>query len=117
MQYMLLLYAAQDGRPAPESPEAMQALMEPWVKYTADLKEAGVFLAGDALKPTTTATSVRTRDGQTTTTDGPFAETREALGGYYLLDCPDLDEARKWAAACPLANYGTVEIRPVETFG
>jgi len=117
MQYMLLLYAAQDGRPTPESPEEVQAMMAPWMKFTADMKEAGVFLAGDALKPTTTATSVRIRDGETSTTDGPFAETREALGGYYLLDCADLDEARKWAAQCPLAHYGTVEIRPVETFG
>lgn len=117
MQYMLLLYSAEAGAPDMSDPEVARAIMEPWSKYTADMKEAGVLVAGDALRPTTTATSVRIREGRSTTTDGPFAETREALGGYYLIDCADLDEARKWAEACPLATHGTVEIRPVQIFG
>jgi hypothetical protein len=116
MKYMLLLYSAQDGSPKFESREAAMAYMKPWEDYTTALKDAGVFLGGDALKESTTATTVRVRDGDTTTTDGPFAETTELLGGYYMIDCPDLDEALKWAARCPLAQYGSVEVRPLQVF-
>ena len=116
MKYILLLYAAQDGRPDFQSEAEAKAMLEPWMKYTADLQEAGVYLGGDALKETATATTVRVRDGDVTTTDGPFAETTETLGGYYMIDVPDLDEALKWARRCPLANYGSVEVRPLEIF-
>ena len=116
MKYMLLLYSAQDGSRQFESPEDAMAYMQPWMDYTRNLKEAGVYLGGDALKATTTATTVRVREGDTTTTDGPFAETKEFLGGYYMIDCPDLDDALKWAALCPLAAYGSVEVRPLEVF-
>jgi len=72
-------------------------------------------VAGDALQPTSTATSVRVRDGETLTTDGPFAETKEVLGGYYLIDVETLDEALEWAAKIPGAGHGTIEVRPVVT--
>ncbi len=74
---------------------------------------AGVMLGGEGLQPTSTATTVRVRDGEALTTDGPFAETREQLGGYYLLDCKDLDEAIGWAAKIPGAQTGSIEVRPV----
>ena len=116
MKYMLLLYAAQDGRPEFTSEAEAKAMIEPWMKYTAAMQEAGVYLGGDALKSTDTATTLRIREGDTTTTDGPFAETTETLGGYYMVDVPDLDAALEWAARCPLAQYGSVEVRPLETF-
>jgi hypothetical protein len=76
-------------------------------------QEAGVLLGGEGLQPTSTATTVRVRNDETLTTDGPFAETREQLGGYYLLDCKDLDEAIGWAARIPGAQSGSVEVRPI----
>jgi hypothetical protein len=84
--------------------------------YTEALQGAKVMVAGDALQPVATATSVRMRDGDRIVTDGPFAETKEQLGGYYLLDCKDLDEALAWAAKCPGAFTGTIEVRPVMVF-
>jgi hypothetical protein len=88
-------------------------VIEPWMEYTSALREAGVYIGGNALLPTTTATTVRVREGRTLTTDGPFAETKEQLGGYYLLDCNDLDEAIEWAAKIPSVGRGSVEVRPV----
>ena len=90
-----------------------QKVMAEYMAYTRALKEAGVHLGGAPLQPTRTATSVRERAGKTLTTDGPFAETKEQLGGFYLVELPDLDEALRWAARCPGARYGTVEVRPV----
>jgi hypothetical protein len=83
--------------------------------YTAELQASGKHVAGDALQPVDTATSVRVRDGETLTTDGPFAETKEVLGGYYLIDVETLDEALAWAAKLPGSWYGTVEVRPLVT--
>jgi hypothetical protein len=77
------------------------------------MQEAGVILGGEGLQPTSTATTVKVRDGETLTTDGPFAETREQLGGYYLLECKDLDDAIGWAARIPGAQHGSIEVRPV----
>ncbi len=88
-------------------------MMADYFAYTEEAKKAGVMLAGDALQPISTATSIRERDGNASLTDGPFAETKEQLGGYYLLDCKDLDEATKWAGKIPTAKYGTIEVRPV----
>lgn len=117
MHYMLLLYSEFDGGTAPRTKEELDAMMAPWRAYSQDLKDAGAFIAGEPLKATSTATCVRVREGDVTTTDGPFAETTETLGGFYWIDVPDLDEALKWAARCPLAAYGTVEVRPIQTFG
>jgi hypothetical protein len=110
---MLLIYTPSEGGP---SPEELQAEFPRWGEYTQALQEAGVMRAGDALQPTETATSVRLKDGETVVSDGPFAETKEVLGGYYLIDVPDLDEALKWAARIPSASYGPVEVRPVMVF-
>lgn len=114
MKYMALIYSAPQPQPDPEpgTPE-FAAMMEPWIKLDARLREDGVFVAGDALQPVETATSLRIRGGKTETMDGPFAETKEQLGGYYILDCKDLDEALRYAAMIPVAEFGTVEVRPV----
>jgi hypothetical protein len=113
VKYMLLLYSAPDAGPAPDSPE-MEAQMGRWFAVTDEMATAGVLVAGDALQPATTATTLRERDGEVLLTDGPFAETKEILGGYYIVDVPDLDAATEWAARMPLAPYGSVEIRPVQ---
>ncbi len=112
MQYMALIYTD----PA-MTPEMGANMNEAYFAFTQRAREAGVMKAGDALQPTTTATSVRVRNGKTEMMDGPFAETKEHLGGYYLFDCADLDEAVKWAARIPGAAYGTVEVRPLVVWG
>ena len=81
--------------------------------FTESIRESGSYVAGDALQPTSTATTVRVRDGKTLVTDGPFAETKEQLGGYYLVDAKDMDEALKIAERIPSARYGSIEVRPV----
>jgi hypothetical protein len=112
-QYILLIYAPTEGGP---SPEEMQAEMPRWFAYTQELQDAGVMLAGEALQSEDTATTVRVRDGQRLTSDGPFAETKEVLGGYYVIDVPDLDAALAWAEKIPNVGYGSVEVRPVMVF-
>jgi len=112
-QYMLLIYSPADSRP---SPEEMEAEMPKWFSYTRELQESGAMVAGDALQPVETATTVRVRDGETVISDGPFAETKEALGGYYLVDVPDLDAALAWAAKIPNVGYGSIEVRPIVKF-
>ncbi len=116
MRYMLLLYSAEDAGPAPET-EEFAAEMEQWFSLTAEMGDAGVMQGGEALQPSATATTVRVRDGKTLTTDGPFGEVKEVLGGFYLIDVADLDAAREWAARIPSAPYGSVEIRPVMEIG
>ena len=115
MQYMLLIYASESAEPVPGTPE-FEKMMGGYFAFTNTAKEKGAMVAGDALEKVSTATTVRVRDGNTETTDGPFAETREILGGYYLLDCKDLDEAIGYAAQIPSAKYGSIEIRPVMIF-
>jgi hypothetical protein len=115
MKYLLMIYsdeATDARRPQAEQEREMQAYFE----YTEEVGKAGVMVGGEALHPTTTATTVRVRGGALTTTDGPFAETKEQLGGYYLLDCKDLDEAIQWAAKIPHAALGSIEIRPILDF-
>ena len=112
MRYLLLIYGEEARRQNPP-PEEMEATLKPWWEYTEWLKEKGWYLAGDALQPTATATTVRERDGKAITTDGPFAETKEQLGGYYLVEAKDLDEAIGIAARVPSARFGSVEVRPV----
>jgi len=112
-QYMLLIYGPSDRTPTPEE---MAAEMPRWNAYTEALQDAGVMKAGDALHPPDSATTVRVRDGETQVTDGPFAETKETLGGYYLIDVPDLDTALKHAARMPNIAYGSVEVRPIVDF-
>ena len=115
MKYMLLIYGNQ--KEAPQMSEAdQQADMQAWFTFGTEAEAAGVMVSNDGLYPVTDATTVRVRGGKTLTTDGPFAETHEQLGGYYLLDCKDLDEAIKWAAKIPGAKYGSIEVRPVMTY-
>ena len=112
-QYMLLIYGPSDRNPTPEE---MAAELPRWNAYTEQLQNAGIMLAGDALHGPEAATTVRVRDGETQVTDGPFAETKETLGGYYAIDVADLDTALKWAAKMPNITYGSVEVRPVVDF-
>jgi hypothetical protein len=112
MKYMFLLYSAPDAGPADGSPEAA-AEMQEWFGYTQAMAEAGVLVSGDPLHGIESATTITTQNGGTVTTDGPFAETKEVLGGYYLVDVPDLDAALAWGAKAPIARYGSVEVRPV----
>jgi hypothetical protein len=112
MKYMALIYT--DPALTPQMGEKMN---EAYFALNRRMKEAGVMVAGDALQPSTTATSVRKRGDKVETMDGPFAETREHLGGYYIIDCADLDQALHWAAQIPGAAYGTVEVRPLVVFG
>ena len=112
MQYMLLI-AREDAITTDAAPEDREKISGAFMAYTRALKEAGVMLAGDALQPSTTATTVRVRDGKTQVLDGPYAEAKEQLGGYYLIDVPDLDTALEWAARCPGAAFGSMEVRPV----
>jgi hypothetical protein len=112
MKYLLTIYA--DERVWGEAtPEFIETSMAAYGELGTAMREAGVHVGGEGLQPSSTATSVKVRDGETLVTDGPFAETREQLGGYYLLDCKDLDDAIRWAARIPDATHGTVEVRPV----
>ena len=113
MQYLLLIYTAADsGEPQPGDPE-FGPFCQSYFDFSAEVSEAGVMDGGNALQPVHTATTVRVRDGKTGVTDGPFAETKEILGGYYLLNCEDLDEAIAYAAKIPSARFGSIEIRPI----
>jgi hypothetical protein len=107
---MLLIYTPAG---AALSPEEMQAEMPKWAEYTQALVDAGAMVAGDPLEFPDTATTVRVREGETLITDGPFAETKEYLGGYYLIDVPNLDAALEWAAKVPNVGRGSIEVRPV----
>jgi hypothetical protein len=111
MQYLLLIYGPDQGQ-SPSADGAAQMSAE-YAELTASLRADGSFVAGEALHPVATATTVRVRDGQTLTTDGPFAETKEVLGGFYLLEAADLDAAIGYAARIPGARFGSVEIRPI----
>ncbi|XVU27080.1 YciI family protein [Actinoplanes sp. CA-054009] len=115
MRYLLLIYS-EETTAAPDPAEAEQVMNEYWA-YTSAINEAGASQGGEALQDSTTATTVRVKDGgERVVTDGPFAETREVLGGYYLIDVPDLDAAIEWAAKCPGAKHGSVEVRPIMEF-
>ncbi len=116
MRYLLLIYGNEQAAAA-KSPEAQATEMDAWWKYTADLQQSGQHLAGEALQPIATATTVRLANGRPLVADGPFAETKEQLGGYYLIDAPNLDEAIAWASKMPnLPGGGCVEIRPIMEF-
>ena len=112
MRYLLLIHT-DEGEIAQMPPEELGALVQQHIEFQGEAESAGVYLGGDRLCPTPTATTVRVRDGEVLTTDGPFAETKEALGGYYLIDVPDLDQALRWAGKIPSARLGCVEVRPI----
>jgi hypothetical protein len=106
VQYMLLIYAAEQGEDDP-------TILQRYGAFSQEVRDAGKFVAGDRLDASSTATLVRVQDGETLMTDGPFAETKEQLGGFYILDCESLDEALAYAAQIPAAEHGAIEVRPV----
>jgi hypothetical protein len=114
MRYLLLIYSEEPTGAPPQ--EVIDTVMGEYWAYEKAVADAGVKLGGDALQDSTTASTVRVKDGERVVTDGPFAETREVLGGFYLIDVPDLDAALDWAARCPGAKYGSIEVRPVMEF-
>lgn len=111
MRYALLIYTAEQTEVPP--PDVQQAELDGYNAFTNHIKANGAYEAGEALDPTSTATTVRVREGKTLTTDGPYAETKEALGGFYLVEAADLDEAIAYAAMIPGARHGAIEVRPI----
>ncbi len=112
MQYLLMIYR-NEAELGKMDATARQKMTAEYGAFTQSIIQSGHFKAGDGLQPTTTATTVRVRDGKTLTTDGPFAETREQLGGYYLVEAKDLDTALAIAARIPGAKTGSIEVRPI----
>jgi hypothetical protein len=112
MKYLLLIYS-DEASWASISEAEQGKIFEGYMSYTRDIKRSGNYLGGEALQPIATATSVRVKNGKTLTTDGPFAETREQLGGFYMVEAKDLDEAIALAARIPGASMGTIEVRPI----
>jgi hypothetical protein len=112
MRYVLLIYDTDENR-AKRTPEENGAMMAAYGALEQELAPLGIKAGGEALEGTDKATTVRVRNGKPLLTDGPFAETKERLGGFYILDCANLDEALKWAAKIPSAKFGSVEIRPI----
>ena len=115
MQYLLMIYRSE-AEAGKMDAAARQVMLADYGAFTQSIIQSGNFKAGDALQPATTATTVRVRDGKTLTTDGPFAETREQLGGYYLVDAKDLDAAIAIAARIPGARFGSIEVRPIMVY-
>src|SRR5688572_14517296 len=113
MQYILLIYNKENFD---VSEAEMAAEMEGYNAFTKEVRDRGLMVAGEALHPVNTATTVRVRDGKSMITDGPFAETHEQLGGFYILDCKNLDEATEMAAKIPGARKGSIEVRPIMVF-
>jgi hypothetical protein len=112
MRYALLIYASEQDW-AGQSEEQAQAQFQEYMSFTKDIVDRGIYQSGEALQPTATATTVRVRDGETLSTDGPFAETKEQLGGFYVVEAKDLDEAIEIAARIPDVRNGSIEVRPV----
>lgn len=112
MQYLLSIYADESGWTR-MTPAEQQQGMAAYMAYTQALTNAGVFKGSNRLQPVATATTVRVANGKTQVLDGPYADSKEQLGGYFLIDVPDLDAALSWAARCPGASHGVVEVRPV----
>jgi len=116
MKYLCLIYDNQSAA-AGMTREQGEALMGEYFAFTEAIKKSGHYVGGNALKPVSTATTVRLRQGKLSTTDGPFAETKEQLGGYYLIEAKDLNDAIQVAGKIPAAKTGSVEVRPIEVFG
>ena len=115
MRYALLIYANEQDW-ANQTEEQAQVQFQEYMAFTKDIVDRGLQKSGEALQPTATATTVRVRDGETVTTDGPFAETKEQLGGFYIIEAKDLDEAVEVAARIPDVRNGSIEVRPVMDF-
>jgi hypothetical protein len=115
MRYMFLLYG-DESRWAEVTPEELQEVMQAYEAFSREVTEAGAFVSGEPLEASSASTTVRVRDGEPVISDGPFAETREQLGGFYVLECRDLDEAVRWATKIPAVTEGAIEIRPVPDY-
>ena len=116
MKYLCLIYDEEKSMAGMSKADA-DAFMGEYFAFTDGIKKSGNYVGGEALKPVHTATTVRVRNGKMSTTDGPFAETKEQLGGYYLIEARDLNDALQIAAKIPSARTGSVEVRPIEVFG
>jgi hypothetical protein len=116
MKYLCLIYGDETGGSRMTKEEG-EAMMADYFAFTDGIKKSGHYVGGEALKPTHTASTVRVRQGKISTTDGPFAETKEQLGGYYLIEAKDLNDAIQVAARIPGAKFGAIEVRPIEVFG
>ena len=112
MQYLLLIYG-NEGAMLSASNDVVDRIKAAYVAYTDAMKQAGIYLGGNRLQPTSSATTVRAPTGKTNVVDGPYAETKEQLGGYFMIEAPDLDTALSWAGRCPGAAYGAIEVRPI----
>jgi hypothetical protein len=112
MQYLLMLYAEEAGWSKLTKAEQEQG-MAAYMAYSEALKKAGVYAGSNRLQPISSATTVRVSNGKSQVLDGPYVDAKEQLGGYYLIDVPDLDAALSWAARCPGASHGVIEVRPV----
>jgi hypothetical protein len=115
VQYLLLIYDDEKGSQT-TSDQDRKSMMDAYYGYTDEIEKAGVSRASEALQPTASATTVRVRNGERLLTDGPFAETKEQLGGFYLIECDTLDEAIEWAGKIPSVTSGSIEVRPVMQF-
>lgn len=114
MKYILLIHADESAFQSVSQAEA-ERMTAPYIAYAEALRQAGAMVGGERLQPTSSASTVRVANGKTTVLDGPYAETREQLGGFFMIDVPDLDAALSWAARCPGASHGAVEVRPIWT--
>jgi hypothetical protein len=112
MKYLLMIYGNEAAMQSASKADS-DRMHAAYLAYTEALQKAGVIVGGERLRPTSSATTVRVADGKTKVLDGPYAETKEQLGGYYMIDVPDLDAALSWAARCPGASHGVMEVRPV----
>jgi hypothetical protein len=115
MQYMLLIYTDEAKGAQVAKEVGVTQMSAPYIAYAEALQKAGVIRGGNRLQPTSTATTVKVTDGKTQVLNGPYVETKEQLAGYFMIDVPDLDAALSWAARCPGASHGTVEVRPIWT--
>jgi len=116
MKYMFLIYT-EESNEAQLTAAERDAMLSEYFAFSKETQAKGIYIDGDELKPTATATTLRPRNGQIATTDGPYAETKEQLGGFFILECQNMDEAVGWAAKLPGARHGSIEVRPVVNFG
>ena len=112
MKFMLLING-DESRLNPDQPAGTAPVSPEFMAYTEAMQKAGIMLGGDRLRPTSAGARVRVRDGKSVVLDGPYADAKEQLGGYYMIDVPSLDEAIAWAVRCPAAKYGTIDVRPL----
>ena len=111
MQYMLLIHGDEKAMEA--ATPVTEGMSPEYAAFNEAMAKAGIMRGGERLRPTSATTSIRIRDGKTDVLDGPYVETKEQFGGYYLIDVPDLDQAIAWATRCPAAHFGTIEVRPI----